>query len=204
MPQSRANETSELPKEDLLGYEVVVGITGGIAVYKVCSVVSALVQRGAGVTCVMTESATRFVTPLTFQALSGRQTITSLWGHEMAYDPQHVKLSDQADLCLVAPATANIIGKIACGIADDVLSTLMLAFTCPVILAPAMNCNMWTNPAVQANVAKLREQGHRMIGPREGWLACKTIGVGRMEEADVLVEAVAETLKTDPPKGGAS
>ena len=185
---------------DLTGREVVVGVTGGIAVYKVCSVVSSLVQAGAGVTCVMTKAATRFVRPLTFEALSARKVLTSLWRPDYSYDPQHVRLTDRADVVLVAPATANILAKIALGLADDLLSTLMTAVRCPVLVAPAMNAAMWANPAVQANVARLRERGHRLIGPAEGWLACRSVGVGRLEEPEVIVQAVIETLRACPPR----
>lgn len=188
------------PAGDLAGREVVVGICGGIAAYKVCAVVSALVQRGCGVTCVMTRSARRFVTPLTFEALSGRKVLLSLWRPDYAYDAQHIQLTDRAEVFLIAPATANIIAKIACGIADDLLSTLMTAVACPVILAPAMNERMWANRIVQANVQRLRDVGFSVIGPGEGWLACRARGAGRMEEADVLVAAVAERLTAAPPR----
>ncbi|HRX86992.1 MAG TPA: bifunctional phosphopantothenoylcysteine decarboxylase/phosphopantothenate--cysteine ligase CoaBC [Phycisphaerae bacterium] len=191
---------SAAPPGDLAGREVVVGICGGIAAYKVCAVVSALVQRGAGVTCVMTRSARRFVTPLTFEALSGRKVLTSLWRPDYAYDAQHIQLTDRADLFLIAPATANIIAKTACGIADDLLSTLLTAVACPVILAPAMNERMWANPVVQANVERLRGLGYTLIGPGEGWLACRSRGPGRMEEADILVAAAAERLAALPPR----
>lgn len=186
------------PEPDLAGREVVVGICGGIAAYKVCAVVSALVQRGCGVTCVMTRSAQRFVTPLTFEALSGRRALTSLWRPDYSYDPQHIQLTDRAEAFLVAPATANIIAKFACGLADDLLSTLITAVACPVIIAPAMNDRMWANRVVQANVSRLRELGFIIVGPGEGWLACRSIGAGRMEEPDVLVEAVAAQLRARP------
>ena len=185
---------------DLTGYEVVVGIAGGIAAYKVCSVVSGLVQRGVGTTCVMTEAATHFVTPLTFQTLSGREVVTSIWGQEESYYPDHIGLNERADLILIAPATANIIAKIAHGIADDMLSTVMAGVTCPVLIAPAMNCNMWSNPVVQENVAKLRELGFHFVGPGQGWLACRAVGAGRMEEPAIILDTVANLLKTDPPK----
>jgi len=194
------NENSAVPVADLAGREVVIGICGGIAVYKVCAVVSALVQRGCGVTCVMTRSARRFVTPLTFEALSGRKVLSSLWRPEYSYDPQHIQLTDHADLFLIAPATANMIAKIACGLADDLLSTLMTAAGSPVLIAPAMNDRMWANRVVQANVARLRELGFVILGPGEGWLACRSRGPGRMEEPDVLVAAVAERLATLPAK----
>jgi phosphopantothenoylcysteine decarboxylase/phosphopantothenate--cysteine ligase len=179
---------------ELAGREVVVGICGGIAVYKVCSLVSALAQRGCGVTCVMTRSARRFVRPLTFEALSGRRVLGSLWRPEYAYDPQHIRLTDRADLVVIAPATANILAKIAHGLADDLLSTLMTAITAPVVLAPAMNDRMWANPVVQANVARLRELDFAILGPAEGWLACRSQGPGRMVEPETILNAVVERL----------
>jgi phosphopantothenoylcysteine decarboxylase/phosphopantothenate--cysteine ligase len=185
---------------DLAGYELVVGISGGIAVYKVCTVVSSLVQRGAGVTCVMTRAATRFVGPLTFEALSGRQVLRSLWRPEYSYDPQHIRLTEAADAVLLSPATANLIAKLACGLADDLLTTLMTAVTCPVLVAPAMNHAMWKNPIVQANLAKLVGCGYQVIGPAEGWQACRAVGMGRLEEPPAIVDALVTILKARPPK----
>ncbi len=190
----------EAPHADLTGYEVLVGVCGGISAYKVCTVVSTLVQRGAGVTVAMTEAATKFVGPLTFQSLTARQVFTTLWSAEAYYDPQHIRLTEAADLFLIAPATANIIGKIACGIADDLLSTLVMTADCPVLLAPAMNTRMWQNPIVQANVTKLRGTGHPIIEPVSGWLACRTVGPGRMAEPQVILAEVIERLRAKPPK----
>jgi phosphopantothenoylcysteine decarboxylase/phosphopantothenate--cysteine ligase len=187
-------------RQDLTGREVVVGITGGIAVYKVCAVVSALVQRGAGVTCVMTKAARQFVRPLSFEALSGRKVLTSLWRPVLSYDPQHIRLTERADLFLIAPATANIIAKIACGIADDLLSTLMTSVTCPVVIAPAMNKEMWANQVVHSNVSRLRALGFHFVGPGEGWQACRSVGIGRLEEPPVIVDAVARLLLATPPQ----
>ncbi len=184
---------------DLSGREVVVAVCGGIAAYKVCHVVSSLVQRGAGVTVAMTESATRFVTPTTFGALSGRSVLTSLWSGAESHDPQHIALTRSADLFLIAPATANMIGKIANGICDDLVSTMIPAATSPVLLAPAMNDAMWTHPAVQANARTVTEFGYRLIGPAEGWLACRSIGPGRMVEPDEIVGAVNDILLDNPP-----
>ena len=185
---------------DLAGYEVVVGVGGGIAAYKVCQVVSGLMQRGCGVTVAMTEAGARFVTPLTFQALTRRQVFTTMWQQEGYYDPQHLALTELADLFLVAPATADLIGKFAAGIGDDLVTTLMLGRDCPVLLAPAMNTRMWANPIVQGNIAGLRDLGLGFIEPGEGYLACGTIGVGRMAEPEEISEAVAKHLKSNPPK----
>ena len=193
------NSESEHPG-DLTGYEVLVAVCGGIAAYKVCASVSRLVQRGVGVTVVMTRSARKLVGPATFQALSGRRVLTSLWKPTADYDSQHIHVTERADLCVVAPATANIIGKIAAGIADDLVSTLLAAAASPVLLAPAMNTRMWENPLVKANVARLEQAGFRLVGPGEGWLACRTIGMGRMAEPDEIVEAAAKLLKANPPR----
>lgn len=189
--------------DDLNGYEIVVGVCGGIAAYKVGQVVSTLVQRGAALTVAMTESATRFVGPTTFAALTGRPVITSLWTGPAAYDPQHVRLTESLDLLLLAPATYNMIGKLAGGIADDAVSTLVAAANCPVVLAPAMNTRMWENPICQANVRKLTELGYGLIGPGQGWLACRTIGPGRMAEAPEIVEVVSKQLRSGPAKATA-
>lgn len=185
---------------DLQGYEVVVGIGGGIAAYKVCQVVSRLVQRGCGVSVAMTDAGTRFVTPLTFQALTRRQVFTTMWQTEGYYDPQHLSLTELADLFLVAPATANLIGKFAGGIGDDLVSTLVLGRDCPVLLAPAMNTRMWENPVVQRNITTLRELGMSLVDPAEGWLACGTIGAGRMAEPETIIEAVVQNLRKKPAK----
>jgi phosphopantothenoylcysteine decarboxylase/phosphopantothenate--cysteine ligase len=186
---------------ELANYEVLVGVCGGIAAYKVCEVVSRLVQRGAGVTVAMTAGARHFVAPLTFQALSGREVLTDVWDSERPGDVQHIALTSAADVVLIAPATANIIGKIASGIADDVVTTLVIAATSPIILAPAMNERMWKNPLVQQNVAKLHQLGYGVVGPGDGWLACRTVGPGRMVESDELFEALVTQLRAKPPKG---
>lgn len=182
------------PPRDLEGREVLVGVSGGIAAYKSADLVSKLVQRGAGVTVAMTRSARRFVTPLTFQALSGRPVLTSLWADEQPGDVQHISLTGRADLVIIAPATANIIGKIAAGIADDVLTTLVISAASTVLLAPAMNDRMWANPVVQENVARLRKHGYSFVGPGEGWLACRSVGPGRMAEPVEIVEFAAGLL----------
>ena len=147
------------PDTDLAGYEVLACVCGGIAAYKVCEVVSKLIQRGAGVTVAMTRSAKKFVGPTTFQALTGRHVLTGLWSVDDPDDVQHIALTAAADLVLIAPATANIIGKIAAGIADDVVTTLVISAASPVILAPAMNDRMWANAIVQGNVARLKQHG---------------------------------------------
>lgn len=183
------------PVDDLSGYHVVVCVCGGIAAYKVCDVVSALAQRGAMITVAMTKSARKFVGEVTFQALSGRPVLTSLWHSDTAEAMRHISLTGEADLLLIAPATANMIAKMATGLADDVVSTLLISATLPVIVAPSMNDRMWDNPVVQRNVKTVRELGHDIIGPREGWLACRSVGMGRMAQPDELVSAVVTRLQ---------
>jgi len=185
---------------DLVGYEVLVAVCGGIAAYKVCEVVSRLVQRGVGVTVAMTRSARKFVGPMTFQALTGRRVLTGLWNSDEPADVQHIALTAAADLVLVAPATANILGKIASGIADDVVTTLVISAASPVVLAPAMNERMWANPVVQENVAKLQRHGYSLVRPGEGWLACRSIGPGRMGEPQDILQAMISVLRSQPPK----
>jgi phosphopantothenoylcysteine decarboxylase/phosphopantothenate--cysteine ligase len=183
------------PTPDLAGYEVVVGVGAGIAAYKVCQVVSRLVQRGCGVTVAMTQNATHFVGPLTFQALTARPVFTTIWEVPGYSDQQHLRLTETADLFLVAPATADLIGKFAHGIADDLVTTLMIGRDCPALLAPAMNTRMWENPVVQRNLAVLREDGYQFIEPQEGWLACRTIGAGRMAEPETILAGIELRLR---------
>jgi phosphopantothenoylcysteine decarboxylase/phosphopantothenate--cysteine ligase len=182
----------------LKGREIVVGISGGIAAYKTAHLVSRLVQAGAGVSAVMTEHATRFVGPLVFQTLTSRPVYTDLFAPPEGYQTKHVALADRAELVVVAPATANLLGKLAHGIADDLLSTLLLAVDVPVLLAPAMNVRMWNHPAVRANVAVLRARGVRMVGPEEGRLACGAKGEGRMAEPEDIFTEILEILGHPP------
>jgi phosphopantothenoylcysteine decarboxylase/phosphopantothenate--cysteine ligase len=199
MSRTDSSPASPAPR-DLDGYEVVMGVGGGIAAYKVCQVVSRLVQRGCGVTVAITDSGTRFVTPLTFQSLTHRQVFTTMWQTEGYYDPQHLALTEVADLFVVAPATANLIGKFAGGIGDDLVTTLMLGRDCPALLAPAMNTRMWENAVVQGNVRCLRDLGFGFVEPGEGWLACGDVGVGRMAEPETILEAITRRLLNNPPK----
>lgn len=192
----------------LKGREVIVAVCAGIAAYKVADAVSKLVQLGAGVNVIMTADAQRFVAPLTFQALSGRPVRTSSFELLDSSDPQHISLTERADLMLVAPATSNIIAKVACGLCDDLVSLMVCAAACPVVFAPAMNSRMWANPIAQQNVAKLSGLGYRFIGPEAGWLACRNVGPGRLTEPGTIVEEVVKML-TDPkampsPIGGST
>jgi phosphopantothenoylcysteine decarboxylase len=188
-------------QEELTGYEVLVCLTGGIACYKTAALVSQLVQAGAGVSAAMSAAAQRFITPLTFQSLCGRRVYTDLWDSEQ-YDPQHIALTDRADLMLLAPATANIIGKMASGIADDLISALAMTAggACPILLAPSMNTRMWESPALQANLERLKQWGQHIVGPGEGWLACRSVGKGRMAEPQEIFAAAAALLKQRPAK----
>jgi phosphopantothenoylcysteine decarboxylase/phosphopantothenate--cysteine ligase len=177
------------------GREIVVGVTGGIASYKTAALISQLAQAGARVSVVMTESAQAFVGPATFEALSGRPVY-----HRMFHDAEfplgpHIGLATRGELLCVAPATANFLAKAAHGAADDLLSTLLLAFTGPVLVAPAMNAQMWSKPAVQRNVAQLRADGIVIVDPAEGWLSCRQTGAGRMAEPEVIREAIVKHLK---------
>lgn len=165
---------------------VVLGVSGGIAAYKAAALCSKLTQAGADVHVIMTENATEFVTPLSFMTLSRNPVVTGLFNIP-EWRPEHVALADIADIAVIAPATANIIGKIANGIGDDALSTFMLTFYSKVFIAPAMNPRMYNNPAVQENIAKLKERGFQFIGPEAGHVACGAAGMGRMCEPDKIM-----------------
>lgn len=178
----------------LKGREIIVAVCGGIAAYKVADVVSKLVQLGAGITVAMTDEAQKFITPLTFQALSARPVRTSTFDLVESSDPQHIGLTERADLMLVAPATANVIAKVAHGICDDLVTLMIAAAACPVVFAPAMNNRMWDNPIARENVAKLQKHGYRFIGPAEGWLACRNVGAGRLSEPAAIVDEVLKQL----------
>ena len=178
----------------LAGKEVIIAVCGGIAAYKGCEVVSKLAQLGAGVTVVMSREAQQFVTPLTFQALSGRPVRTDIFDLPDSSDPQHIGLTERADLMLVAPATSNLLAKVAAGLCDDLISLMICAAACPVIFAPAMNSRMWDHPVAQENFAKLASIGYRFIGPESGYLACRNVGVGRMSEPAKLIDELTKML----------
>ena len=187
--------TAPEPNLDIIrGREILVGVTGGIAAYKTAALVSGLVQAGAGASVIMTEHATRFVGPLTFQTLTGRPVHTDLFESPDVYKAEHIALAERAELVVVAPATANCLAKLAHGIADDLLSTVLLAVEAPLLAAPAMNARMWAHPAVKANVELLRSRGVRFIGPEEGRLACGTVGPGRMAEPQEILRQIVDIL----------
>ncbi len=172
----------------LQGKKIVLGVTGGIAVYKAVDLVSRLRKAGCEVRVVMTEHAQQFVTPLTFKEISGNAVATSMWNANQEFNVEHIALANWADAFLVAPATANILAKMACGIADDLLSTTLLAAQAPIVVCPAMNTGMYQNPATQENIAKLQERGVTVMPPTVGHLACGTSGPGRLPEPQQIVE----------------
>ncbi len=181
----------------LQGREVVIGVTGGIAAYKAATLVSRLVQASAGVTVVMTEAATHLVSPKTFEALSRRPVALGMWD---TLTHPHIELAQEADILCVAPATANFLAKAALGLADDLLSTLVLAFSGPIFVAPAMNVAMWQKPVVQRNLQQLRQDGIHIIEPESGYLSCGMVGAGRMAEPEQIFERLVEVLRTLPPR----
>lgn len=176
------------------GKTVVLGITGGIAAYKACEVVSRLKKAGINVHVIMTESACEFVTPLTLQTLSQNLVAVNTFAAPQVWEVEHISLAKKADVLLIAPATANVIAKLALGLADDMLTTTALAIEAPLLLAPAMNTVMWNHPATQQNLATLIQRGARTIGPDGGLLACGDVGAGRMSEPVEIVEAVLALL----------
>ena len=174
---------------------VVIGVTGGIAVYKALDVISALRKKDIEVHVIMTESASKFVNPLTFQSISQNMVVTDMFAEPKAWEIQHISLAQKADLMLVAPATANIIGKISNGIADDMLSTTIMATKAKVLIAPAMNTNMYENKIVQNNISKLKDFGYKFIEPASGRLACGDVGIGKLADVNTIVERVLEELE---------
>lgn len=178
----------------LKGRKIVLGVTGGIAAYKVAELVRELVKAGAEVHVVMTRNAQAFITPLTFQTLSGNPVTTELFNLIAESEIGHIALADRAEVLVIAPATANIIGKIAAGVADDMLTTIVMATQAPVLLAPAMNVHMWKNPICQENIQRLRSRGYHFIDPEAGELACGYEGKGRLAEIPAIVEEICVLL----------
>ena len=182
---------------NLTGRNIVLGVTGGIAAYKSAEVVSRLRHSGANVHVIMTENATKFVAPLTFQTLSANQVVIDTFAAPEYWNVEHIALAKLADVFVIAPATANIIAKMANGIADDMLSTTVLATKAPVLIAPAMNTGMWTAPATQQNIRTLRERNIHITGPENGLLACGDAGAGRMSEPEEIVKAIERILEKE-------
>ena len=185
---------------NLADYEILLGITGGIAAYKSAVLCSQLVQRQASVTVAMTEHAQQFVGKLTFSTLSGREVYTDLFETPEVYDAKHIDLTRRVDLIVVAPATANFVAKLAHGICDDLLSTLLCSADGNVLLAPAMNVRMWNHSATVRNIEQVRRDGCQIIGPESGSLACGDVGEGRMAEPEDIVTRIEEIVASDKPK----
>jgi phosphopantothenoylcysteine decarboxylase len=177
------------------GRELLIGVTGGIAAYKTAALVSQLVQAGAGVTVVLTDAAREFVGAPTFEALTGRPVPRGMFGEPEFPLGAHIELARRADVMCIAPATANFLAKAATGMADDLLSTLYLAFDGPVIVAPAMNTQMWSKAAVQRNVVQLRNDGVTIVDPDEGWLSCRDQGKGRMADPARIRDVIGTALQ---------
>ena len=173
---------------------IVLGVTGGIAVYKACELLRLLQKRGIDVFVVMTQNACRFVAPLTFETLSGHPVAVDTFDRPQTWEVEHIALAKRADLFMIAPATADIIGKMACGIADDMLSTTVMATRAPVLIAPAMNTGMWENAAVQQNVKTLQARGVEFVMPVSGHLACGDSGTGKMEDVEIIAEHACKML----------
>lgn len=194
-PSPNPASTNDRP---LAGRKVLVGLSGGIACYKIATLVSRLAQRGAEVRVIMTEAATRFVAPLTFQALSGNVVLTSIWDSDDRPDSQHVGLARWCDLFILAPATVDCLAKIAHGLTPDLvtLTANALPASTPMLIAPAMNADMWDHPATQRNLAWLSDNLPNLtqVGPEEGWQACRTMGLGRMSEPEAILDAAIKSL----------
>lgn len=180
----------------LKGKNIVIGITGGIAVYKACEIVSYLVHEGANVDVIMTKNATEFITTLTVETLSKNKVVIDMFEKKEHIEVEHISLARKADLILVVPATANIIGKVANGIADDMLSTTIMATTSKVVFAPAMNNQMYNNRIVQDNIAKLKKYGYEFVEPQEGNLACGYKAIGKLAEKDTIIKVVKDILES--------
>jgi phosphopantothenoylcysteine decarboxylase len=176
-------------------HELVIGVSGGIAAHKTAVLVSSLVQAGNGVSVVMSRAARKFVGPATFRALTGRPVVDDTFDRHYPLGA-HIELAEKADLLCIAPASADILAKAACGLADDLLSTLLLSFGGPALFAPAMNTAMWEKPSVQRNIKTLRDDGYHIIGPKEGWQSCRRTGMGRMSEPADIQAAIERLLST--------
>lgn len=197
-PDTTAASTLHAATDSLAGREVLVGVTGGIAAFKVADLVSKLVQRQARVSVVMTRSARKFVGPTTFEALTNRPVLTSMYSPREHPLGEHIGLARRADVYVIAPASANTLAKLAGGFAGDLVSILALTMTKPVLVAPAMNNEMWSKPAVARNVMQLRKDGLGIIEPASGWLSCGAVGPGRMAEVETILTALEDTLRRGP------
>ncbi|MCH9652978.1 MAG: bifunctional phosphopantothenoylcysteine decarboxylase/phosphopantothenate--cysteine ligase CoaBC [Planctomycetes bacterium] len=176
------------------GREILLGVSGGIAAYKTADLTSKLVQQGAAVSVVMTQAAQKFIGATTFEALTGRPVYQGVFSPQEHFQGEHIGLARRAELFVIAPATANVIAQMAHGFAEDLLSTLTLTCTAPILIAPAMNADMWAKPAVQRNLAQLKEDGIQIVEPGEGWLSCGISGKGRMAEPAEILSRMKEIL----------
>ena len=178
----------------LKGKTVLLGVTGSIAAYKIANLASMLVKLHCSVHVLMTQNATNFINPITFETLTGHKCLVDTFDRNFQFSVEHVSLAKQADVVLIAPASANVIGKLACGIADDMLTTTVMACTCPKILSPAMNTNMYRNPIVQDNLSRLERFGYEVISPASGYLACGDTGEGKMPEPETLLAYILKEI----------
>lgn len=186
----------------LSGRTVVLGVTGSIAAYKIANLASSLVKKGANVHVIMTKNATNFINPITFETLTGNKCLVDTFDRNFEFNVEHVSLAKQADIFMVAPASANVIGKIANGIADDMLTTTIMACKCHKIISPAMNTNMFENPIVQSNIQKLKDYGYEIIEPASGYLACGDVGAGKMPEPAVLESYIMRKIAMEKDMKG--
>ena len=176
------------------GREILLGVTGGIAAYKAADLCSKLVQQRAAVSVIMTKAAHRFIGATTFEALTGRPVNSDPFQAQDHFQGEHIGLAQRADVVVIAPATAATLARLAHGLADDLLTTTVLVANAPVVVAPAMNCDMWSKPAVQRNVTQLREDGYHLIDPVVGWLSCGQVGAGRMASPENIVDEIERRL----------
>ena len=174
---------------------VIYGVTGSIAAFKAATIVSRLKSQDFDITVIMTKSSQNFISPLTFRTLSKNKVITDIFIEDNDYDPQHVSIADKADIVVIAPATANIIGKLASGIADDALTSIVMASNAPVLIAPAMEERMYTNSITQRNIRVLQEVGYKFLGPEKGRLASGRTGVGRMADTELIIQSIIDELE---------
>ena len=186
----------------LSGRTVVLGVTGSISAYKIANLASSLVKKGANVHVIMTKNATNFINPITFETLTGNKCLVDTFDRNFEFSVEHVSLAKQADIFMVAPASANVIGKIANGIADDMLTTTIMACKCHKIISPAMNTNMFENPIVQSNIQKLKDYGYEIIEPASGYLACGDVGAGKMPEPAVLESYIMREIAMEKDMKG--
>ena len=186
----------------LQGKTVVLGVTGGIAAYKMPNLASALVKLGCNVQVLMTQNATQFITAVTFETLTGNKALVDTFDRNFSFQVEHIAVADQADLVMIAPATANVIAKLAHGLADDMLTTTVLACNCPKIVVPAMNTKMYENPVTQDNLNILRHYGWEVVEPASGYLACGAVGKGKMPEPEVLLQVILHDLAHEKDMAG--